>query len=377
MTAKSAGAKPTLIPGPRSSHGYQQLVKSGELIYNGALVALDAGTGKWAEAVSTDATQIVYGFARLGDQDSFDNSAGTNTAEMLVDSECALLNFASISTTDEGKVCYVVDDQTATLTPGGPICGIIQLYSDSTHAYVMVDPLINKALALTSAGSGSTAYTARMVATTVQVYTGTGTGTLTITATGAMSSIDGVTPAVGDVIFYQEGATNLTGALDAGPWQVSVVGTTGVSPVLVRPSWWAHGGPIVPGINIQIGGEGTGTTPRYAGSTWKSFAAKSQIIGTNAPVFWPRQLAGTYTASSGVVLNGVTTFPIRSATVSQVVATNQGTAAHASTVGPPRVTTGPTAGVVGSSALTVKAESAPGTTNTSDLGVYTVSVTNW
>jgi hypothetical protein len=152
MTARSSGYKPTLIPGPRSGHRYERLVKSGEKIYNGALTALDAGTGYWAEAVSTDSTQIVYGWADLGDVDNFDNSAGTNTAEMLVESGCKLVVFSSIAITDEGKICYVTDDQTGTLTPGGPILGIVQLYADSTHAYVSVDPLVNKALALTSAG---------------------------------------------------------------------------------------------------------------------------------------------------------------------------------------------------------------------------------
>ena len=226
------------------------------------------------------------------------------------------------------------------------------------------------------AASRATAFTARVVATSIGANTGTGTGVLTITATGALGAQDGVTCAAGDVIFIQEGTTNVA-AIDAGPWTITTIGTTGVSAVLTRPDWWTHGGTMIPGAVIEIGGEGTGTTPRFAGSQWKSFAAKGTVIDTTAPSFWPRQLSGVYTASSGVVLNAYALFPIRSATTSVPLAVNTGTAAHASTVGPPRVTTLPTAGVTGSASLTMKAESAPGTVNASDVGVYTVSVTNW
>ena len=224
--------------------------------------------------------------------------------------------------------------------------------------------------------SRATAFEARVVATTVPAYTGSKTATLTVTATGALSAIDGVTPAAGDVLFFAEGATNLTDPADAGPWLVSVAGATSVHPVLIRPDWYPHGGSIGQAV-IEIGGEGTGTAPRFAGGTWKAFSAKGTIIGTDAPLFYPQATMGTFTAASGVVLNASSLFPVRSATTSQVSATNQGTASHASTVGPPRVTATITAGAIGTSSITMKAESAPGTVNASDVGVYCVRVANW
>lgn len=374
MTALLVGFKPTPIPGPRSSHGYQQIVKTGETIYGGSTVALDASTGQWARAVSTDATQIVYGRARMGDiTTAFDTTTG---AELLVDSGCTLYTFAAVATTDEGKVCYVVDDATATQTPGGPILGIIQLYFDATHAYVTVDPLINKALTLTSAGSAGANHKARVVAASVPVYTGSKTATLTVTATGALAAIDGPTPALNDVIFFEEGATNLTDPADAGPWFVSSPGAVGVSPVFIRPPWWAHGAPIVPAAIVEIGGDGTGTNPTLAGTTWKSFAAKGKIIGTDAPVFWPRVVSCAVTLASGTLAAPRTTIPVRSHLVTGFqISSDPATAPHANT----RVwrVSALTPGVTGTSSVQIVAESAPGTTNASDVGQYNIVAANW
>lgn len=376
MTAKSSGLAPDLIPGPRAGHGYSRPILSGEQIYNGAVCCLDAPTGKFRESTSAlDPSSITYGFARLGLADNADNSGGLYTNDLIVDAMTALVIFSSITIADEGKVCYVVDDQTATLTPGAPIMGIVQLWKDSTHAYVTIDPLVNRALAATSLGGASGNRKCRAVATSIGANTGTTTGTLTVTATGALGAQDGVTLVAGDLLFIQEGTANVAAA-DAGPWVVSVIGTTGVSAVLVRPPWWTHGGPIVPGDVIEIGGEGTGTNPTLAGTTWKSFVAKAQVIDANAPVFWPRSVSCGVTLASGTLAAARTTIPVRAhLTTGFNISSDPATAPHATT----RLwrVSALTVGVTGTSSVQIVAESAPGTTNTSDVGQYNIVATNW
>lgn len=374
MTAKSYGQNPTTRPAPRGSHLYQEQVLSGEVIYNGAIVAKDESTGKWVEATSTDDGNVVYGWAQLGDADNFNGTTAatlTPIPEMLVRSGSVLVAFASVRESDEGRTVYVVDDQTGTLTPGGKIMGVLDKCETSTSGFVFVDPLVNKALAAMPA-LGSKVRKARAVATSIGANTGTGTGTLTITATGALGAQDTVAVSAGDVIFIQEGTANVAD-IDAGPWVITTYGTTGVSAVLTRPSWWAHGGAMLTGTIIDVGGEGT----RWAGSQWKCFATTGTVIDTTAPTFWPRYAAKSVTAVAGVLGGAaITDLPIRSATFSQVVATNQGTASNTATRGAPRVTA-ITAGKTGSASVTLNAESAPGTVNASDVGVYTVGVTNW
>lgn len=220
-----------------------------------------------------------------------------------------------------------------------------------------------------------TRFKARVVATSIGANTGTGTGTLTVTATGALGAQDGVTCVAGDVIFIQEGTTNVA-AIDAGPWEIAVIGTTGVSAVLRRPDWWAHGAGVIQGAVIEVGSEGTGTNPSLAGTSWKCFAAKGKIVDTDAPVFWPRKITCAVTLASGTLASARTTMPIRSHLVTDFIITNDpATAAHAST----RVwrVSALTAGVTGTASVQMVAESAPGTTNASDVGQYNLTAINW
>lgn len=225
------------------------------------------------------------------------------------------------------------------------------------------------------ATSRAAAFTARVVATSIGANTGTGTGVLTVTATGALGAQDGVTCAAGDVIFIQEGTANVA-AIDAGPWVITTIGTTGVSPVLTRPDWWAHGGTMIPGIVIEIGGEGTGTNPSLAGTEWKSFAAKGTVIDTTAPSFWPRKITCAVTLASGTLAAARTTMPVRSHLVTDFIITSDpATAPHATT----RLwrVSALTAGVTGTASVQMVAESAPGTTNASDVGQYNLTAINW
>jgi len=216
----------------------------------------------------------------------------------------------------------------------------------------------------------------RGVFTAIDSGTTYASGILTGPANTALSAQDGITAAVGDVFWAQKGQANLPAAAQVGPWQILALGSVSSQWMAVRPWWYGTGSKIPVEFQVKIGPEGTGTTPAFANTTWRAFCPPGKVVDTDDPLFWPQFVSGSYTASAGVLMNAVSTFPIRSTTLSSIRATNQGTASHASTVGPPRVTA-VTAGQIGTSSLTMKAESAPGTTNASDVGVYTIAVTNW
>ena len=208
-----------------------------------------------------------------------------------------------IAPANAGQLCYAADDNTVALTDGGgtrPVAGII---------YNMKFDGSGKVGVLTGMGVGSlykvnpeipsvvSQYKARNIVTSLAAYTGSGTGTLTASANGAWPAQDGVTNAVGDVVFIPAQTTNLVGALDSGPWQIANLGGAGAKYVLQRPDWFVTGGTVVQGLDVVIGGEGTAG----AGNTWRSFATPGQTIGTNDPVFYPR----VQKVNSGAMVAGV------------------------------------------------------------------------
>lgn len=219
------------------------------------------------------------------------------------------------------------------------------------------------------AASRAQAFKARAVATSIAAYAGTGTGSLTASANGAIGTQDGVTLAANDTIVLPKGLTNVT-AGDEGPWVVTSLGGASAKFTLRRPDWWSHGSTIVQGAVIEVGGEGA----TYGGSAWKSFAATGKVVDTDDPVLWPDYLSKSVTFASGT-MTAIATWPIRTGGYASALISNTGTAAHTST----RVwrPTTFTAGNLGTSSLAFSAESAPGTVNTSDVGVYTVAIQNW
>lgn len=278
---------------------------------------------------------------------------------------------------------YASDDNTACKTDAGgtrPYLGYMVPAGTnnnlrSTGEVAIALGMANPYAVNAELGNASTARKARVVATSIGANTGTTTGTLTITATGALGAQDGVTCVVGDVIFIQEGTANVAAA-DAGPWVISVIGTTGVSAVLMRPDWWAHGAALVSASSIEIGPDGTGTNPTLAGTIWKVFATGGKIIDTDAPVFWPGRITCAVTLASGTLAAARTTMPVRGHLITTfVISSDPATAPHANT----RVwrVSALTAGVTGTASVQVVAESAPGTTNASDVGQYNVTAINW
>lgn len=282
----------------------------------------------------------------------------------------------AINNNDFGKLA-VNPSTGAARSIAGCFLRINQRFTTQCSAWIGPEGVaIAQGLLAAQAQSAGTRDVCRGVFTSIDASTTYASGVLLGPSNTAISAQDGLTVAVGDIFYAQKGTTNLPAAAQAGPWQILALGSGSSQWKAVRPWWYATGSTIPVDYTLKIGPSGTGVTPALAGTRWMSFAGSGKVVDTDDPLFWPQYVSGSYTAASGIVLNGDATFPIRSATLSSIRATNQGTAAHASTVGPPRVTA-VTAGAKGTSALTIKAESAPGTTNTSDAGVYTVAVQNW
>ncbi len=274
-----------------------------------------------------------------------------------------------VSNQEVGKTGY---GASAARSPIGIFLGLDN--QDATRAIIWLGSTA-AAIVAGMLGIGATGrMKARAVATSIAAYAGTGTAVLQASATGAIGAQDGLTFIAGQVLFLQEGTTNVT-ACDAGPWVVVNPGATGVKYLLVRPVWWKHGATIDPGSIIQIGGAGTGTNPTLAATEWKTFVDVGKVIGTDAPVFWPKTVQCGVTLASGTLAAARTTIPIRSAKSSIRVDSDPTTAPHANT----RVwrCSALTIGLTGTSSVQVVAESAPGTTNASDIGQYNIVATNW
>jgi hypothetical protein len=219
---------------------------------------------------------------------------------------------------------------------------------------------------------GTAAFKARAVMTSLGANTGTTTGTLTITATGALAAQDGVTPATGDRLWIQEGTTNLAAASDAGLWLVANAGGTGVHAVLTRPPEWQTGAVMIAGQQFEIGGEGT----LWAGTQWKSFAAKGSVVDTTAPLFFVREVSQAVAlVASTFTLSNV---GIRSATKSAVFAQFQAAGGTVTNTVGYGVIAAPTPGAIGTASAVIDALASGMTKNgTADTSTVVVTVINW
>lgn len=356
-------------------------------LYSGVMIGWDA-SGNLVDA-GTAACVTVGGLSRA----LYDNSgasavpptsglAGAINGEVLV-GPYSVLNDGTISTaTAYGTDLYLVDNQTVSVTDTSAT-GAARLRAGF---FVAVDPSNTTGAVICQFGvaspsgrafGGSSGFAtpqnkARFVFTSLGANTGTGTGQLTITATGALAAQDGVTPAVGDVCFIQEGTTNLAAAKDAGPYVITNPGATGVSPVLTRPDWWANGSTILPASVIQLGGEGT----LWAGTEWKSFVAKAKVVGTDAPLFWVGRVSQTVTLVSSTAT--VSNVGIRSATATLVEAQFVSAAGTTTNTIGYGIIAAPTAGAIGTASAVIDAlASGMGKNGSSDASVLMVTIINW
>ncbi len=285
---------------------------------------------------------------------------------------------STITLVNVGQYCYIVDDNNVSLSDAGgtrPIAGVIRKIGTTGPELGKVAVALGYASPYgSSLSSGSSAaYKARAVVTSLSgAYTGSGTGVITASANAAFGAQDGVsTLAVGDVVLLPAGTTNISAAKDAGPWQITNLGSGSVAWVLTRPDWWATASTLPLAASVELDGEGT----LFGGTTWRSFAAKGQVVDTNDPVLYPRQVTQSVALVSSA--KTITNVPVYSATRSNIVCSLSavgGTTTN--TVGYGTIVTA-TPGAIGTATFTVNALAAGMTKNgTSDTSTILVTVFN-
>lgn len=347
-------------------------------VRGGVVLALNiSGYGKTASIVAGD---IVVG---VSDR-AIDNSAG-NAGDQKVDAQRDfwLDNDVTNAITQAHlfrSYCYLVDNHTVGSSDVGgtlAVAGVpvaIGTGRDEGKVAVRIGAVTPHAPLPGQSG----AFKVRGVATNLAAGAFSG-GVFTATADGALAAQDGLTyvahsAAVPSLIFLPEGTltTLVVSAANSGPYEVTSIGGTTSKVILTRPAWYRHGGQIPAGQVIDTFGTGT----LYGGSQWKTFCAAGLVIGTGDPVFWPNRVVQAVTLASGTLSAALTTIPVRSATKSTIeIWSNPATAPHANT----RVwrVSALTPGAIGTASIQVVAESAPGTTNSSDVGQYNIAANNW
>lgn len=301
-------------------------VEASTSIYGGALVAINAA-GNAVPASANGALKCVGRAERqclnlaTGGTTSPDGIANGNAGSISVPVHQGVFFFninadSTITKANFGANVYASDDNTVSLSDAGgtrPYVGFIMdppgnMGVSSTQVGVFVGVANPYAANPLAAGVLISQYKARNVVTSLAANTGSGTGTLTASANGAWGTQDGVTNAVGDIVFIPATTTNLTAALDSGPYQITSLGGAGSKWVLTRPDWFAQGSTVIQGMDIVMGGEGTA----WAGNTWRSFAGTAQVVGTNDPVFYPRMQSVTTAAMTAGVSAANSTLFVRS-----------------------------------------------------------------
>ena len=124
-------------------------VAASTTIYAGALVCLN--TSGYAVAAAATAGYQVVGVAK----EQVDNSSGSNGDESVEVHRTGAFEFTSsgLSIADEGKPCWITDDNNVTTTPGDVFVGILREYVSATSAYVDVEPATREAKGVTQRDS--------------------------------------------------------------------------------------------------------------------------------------------------------------------------------------------------------------------------------
>lgn len=324
---------------------------------------LDATTNADGDggALNTDDRPIMLS-ARSGYLGWFATGAGVN--EILVE--------------HVDRPCFAFDDDTLYLTDGGglyPFAGLVGDVRPDGRVMLKNSTAIRAMRGLfVEGGDGAVGFTqsgmARAVITSLAANTAVD-GVITADANGVLAAQDDITLVAGDEVFIPEGTTNLDAAADAGPYTVTSVGAVGAPFVLTRPSWYAHDSVISQATDVKIA-EGT----LYGGSTWRTFAAKGDIVGTDAPVAYPDYVAQQVTLVAGT--STISNVPIL-ATTKVVMSPTLigGTPAATTTNYEKKLTSGVTAGALGTAAIIIEAQSVAGTIVNTDVAVLNVGVRNW
>lgn len=289
---------------------------------------------------------------------------GASSDALTMDDVDAIVFFSDTNTVNKTS-------GNGTRSPGGRL---VRVDADGTAEVDIPDDPTAVSLAAAAGDDGPETFTVRNVITALGAYTASA-GVITVTADGALATQDGITNAVGDKVWLPvytntaNSSVTVSGA-NSGPYEIVSLGGVSDQVVLKRDASWPHGGAMPLGASVKVA---EGST--YGGTTWRCDAAKGSTIGTTDPAAYPDKLTVGITLASGTLASALATLPVRSATKSSISMQSTPTAApHANT----RVwrVSALTPGPLGTASIQVVAESAPGTTNTSDVGTYTVTVFN-
>lgn len=298
--------------------------------------------------------------ARTGAIEAFDTGASAN----------------QITASHIGRPCFAYDDNTLYLTDNGgtlPFAGLIGDVNADGKVQLLNNAAIRAMRPLFVEGGGGVPGvtqngTVRAVITSLAANTESTAGILTADANGALGAQDGVTLDPGDDVYIPEGTTNLDSPEQAGPYTVITVGDGSTKFVLARPAWWLDGAVIAQASDVKVS-DGT----LYGGSTWRTFAAKGAVVGTDAPAAYPNYVAQQITLVAGT--KNITNVPVKSASKVVVSMSLRG--------GTPAGTTtnyqlaAATAGALGTASLTVQAEATAGVIVNTDVSVLNVGARNW
>lgn len=250
---------------------------------------------------------------------------------------------------------------------GSPLQGITLLstVSDSSGGAIPQSTYTVRSVAAT--GSSLNTLMARALATVaLQAYTNV-TGTLTENANAAMSTMDGLTLAVGDRFFLPPGIA--AAAADVGVYQVTAVGGASAKWSATRVSNMLNGVVIPTGTEVHVT-EGA----LMAGTQWVLTTTGTVTIGTTTQTWFPRQVTQQIVLVAGTVT--VANVPILSAT--KVGMSSVRTTANTSTA-----TTGGyhpvgaiTPGNLGTATFAFDATVAAGTINVADVSTLQLTVFN-
>jgi hypothetical protein len=290
----------------------------------------------------------------------------------------ATVNEITADHANRGLPCFAYDTNTLYLTSNGGTLPFAGLIGDVTSRGVqLINTAAIRAMAplFIEGGSAALGVTAsssmvRAVVTSLAANT-EAAGVITADANGAIGAQDGITLVAGDEVWILEGTTNLDAAADAGKYTVTQVGTAGLPFILTRPADWKHGAVISQASDVKVA-EGT----LYGGCTIRTFAAKGAVVGTDAPAGYPDYVAQQVTLVAGT--STISNVPIKSA--SKVVMTPTligGTPAATTTNYEKKLASGVTAGVLGTAAIIIEAQSVAGTIVNTDVAVLNVGIRNW
>ena len=192
-------------------------------------------------------------------------------------------------------------------------------------------------------------------------------GVLTENANGAISTADGVTLAVGDLIVLPPGIA--ASAVDAGLYQVTSLGGASAKWVLTAAPDWAFGAQVMPKTEFLVS-EGT----LYAGTTWVvTNTGLTNTIGTTSFTMYPRFVSQSITLVAGT--KTITNVPILSATAVAMRFTRTTANTTASTIDYQPVGT-ITTGALGTATFAFDAVVAAGTINAADISTGSLAIWN-